>query len=140
MVKGTIYNKVTGYVVMTCQVAEEKDVDLQCILDPNYAAYHGEEVDGDRFYFKEGVPTERQVMNLVFEPLKPVDQEIKLSPGQMLRVTGITDGSKLTAPGNVDIIVDDGFFEWETDVPGEYHFSISKGAEFTGVAFHAIVG
>lgn len=142
MIVGTIYKISTGAVVMTVQGPDEDNVHLQCTLDPDYAAFVGEQVDGEKFYFKDGQPTLRTVMDVKFEPASPdsEDSMIKLGREQVLRVTGIPEGTRLIAPGNVDMIVDDGYFEWETDVRGNYHFSLFKDQSYTGVAFHAIVG
>jgi hypothetical protein len=142
MVKGTIYKKSNGQVVMTCQGPDEKNVELQCILDPDYAAYVGEEIDGDKFYFKDGKPVPRTPLPITIEPRRPdsVESEMKLGKGELLRVTGIPDGTRLIAPGQIDFIVDDGFFEWETDIQGTYNFTLYKDQSYTGVTFNAIVG
>lgn len=141
MIVGTIYSKSTGAVVMTVQGPDEANVHLQCILDPDYAAIVGQQVNGDTHYFKDGEPVPRVKMPVKFEPNGPGEEsEINLTFGQLLRVTGIPEGTRLIAPGNVDMIVDDGYFEWETEIPGVYHFSLFKDQSYTGVAFHAIVG
>lgn len=142
MIVGTIYKMSTGAVVMTVQGPDEENVHLQCILDSDYAAFVGEQIDGEKFYFKDGLPTLRTVMDVKFEPRRPnlEDSLINLSKGQNLRVTNIPEGTRLIAPGNVDMIIDDGYFEWESDVSGNYHFSLFKDQSYTGVTFHAIVG
>lgn len=142
MVLGTIYRKSNGAVAMTCRCPGEEDIHLQCILNPDYASFIGEEVDGSRFYFKDGKPELRTVMPLVYEPRRAdsVESELKLSKGELLRVSGIPVGTRLIAPGQIDIIVDDGFFEWETDVQGVYNFTLYKDQSFTEVTFNAIVG
>ena len=55
-------------------------------------------------------------------------------------VSNIPAGTRVIAPGSVDMIVDDGYIEWATDHAGMYGFWFIGGPEIEEVHFNAIVG
>lgn len=141
MIKGTIYNSTTGRIINTMQAGEEAHLALQVEGKADQAYILGVELDSRTWYVKDGVPTERASMGLIFEPRNPdEEEELILEVGELLRISNIPVGTRLIAPGGTDIIVDDGFIEWSTDHAGLYGFWLIAGADTEEVHFNAVVG
>ena len=143
MYTGTIYNAKTGRIVSTCRSTQESDIPLQCVSNPDYRAFLGEELSSLKYYFVNDLPVERPLMEGLAINGVPVDlesdedTEIALGTGETLSVTGVVDGTTLVYPGG-RIVVDDGFFEWSADDAGEYQFSLNVGL-YKGVNIHASI-
>lgn len=141
MIKGTIYVKETGRIINTIQAGDEAHIHLQVEGKPELACHIGAEFDSRLWYFKDGQPIERASMGLIYEPRNPdEDEELVLETGELLKVTNIPAGTRVIAPGSVDMIVDDGYIEWATDHAGMYGFWFIGGPEIEEVHFNAIVG
>lgn len=141
MLKGTLYNKVTGRIDSVLHAGDESHFELQLVGKPDLTYMLNVDLDSRYWYFKDGVPTERASMGLIFEPRNPDDEEeLTLEVGELLKISNIPVGTRLIAPGGTDIIVDDGFIEWSTEHPGMYGFWLIAGVENEEVHFNAIVG
>lgn len=140
MIKGTIYSSDTGSIRMTVICDTVENLNAQCSLDPALRAFEGEEYDAQTFYFVEDQPTPRPVMPIVAKingaPLSEGDL-VQMSPGDVLEIFGISPGSVLSHPGGYTEI-NDGFFDWSTDHPGEYSFQLSH-FPMQEVIFNAVV-
>lgn len=141
MIKGTIYNSITGRIINTIQAGDEEHIHLQVQGKEDMACHIGAELDSRQWYFKDGQPVERASMGLIFDPRNPDDEEeLVLEVGEVLKISNIPAGTRVIAPGGVDMIVDDGFIEWATDHAGMYGFWLIAGADTEEVHFNAIVG
>lgn len=131
MKEGTIYNTTTGRIEMNVVAPDEDGVRLQIAGRQGLEVILDEILDASAVYIKDGVVTDRPSMPWVGE-------EVFLTPGEVFRVDGVIEGSRVGFPGGT-MIVDDGFIEWATETPGSYPIFISK-FPFKEVTFNAIVG
>lgn len=75
--------------------------------------------DSGKYYFDGTEFTERPVMNLQFSAED-------VPAGEYFSVQNIPEGTMLEYPDGEPIEIDDGFFEWSTDFPGNYQFELTK--------------
>lgn len=75
--------------------------------------------DSQQYYFDSGEFIERPVMQPTYSP-----EQVPV--GEYFLVENIPEGVTLTTPDAQQIVIDDGFFEWSTDFPGNYQFELTK--------------
>lgn len=141
MKSGTIYDKLTGRVIMTVEAPDEDGVLLQVIDSDTQAALMNEQLDSKSFYVKSGEKADRPLMSLrakVDGSSVNIGESIQLPVGSILSVDNIEKGSVVLHPGG-ETKIDDGFIEWSALEPGVYFFEISN-FPFQEVRFNAVVG
>lgn len=137
--KGTIYNRNTGVIMSTVEAGDEDVIRLQCTLDPAYEAWIGEALDNTEWWFVDGKPVRVAQMDLKFShELDQEELEVRLEPGEVLRVDNIPKNSVIVHPDGVLTGVDDGYIEWSVDHPGSYYIGIFCSG-MSGVKFNAVV-
>lgn len=132
MKTGTIYNTVTGQIEMTIIAPDEEGVTVQTHGREDLGVIFDQQISGKNFYIADGKPVERPEMSL------SINQDVYLGIDEVLRVDGIPVGAKVVHPDGISQ-VDDGFIEWSSVEPGQYHFHITC-FPFKEVDFNAIVG
>lgn len=73
------------------------------------------------------------------EPRPDMDLDIadtEIAVDEYFRVDNIPEGATLYYPNEQTTTIDDGFFEWSTDIPGEYEFTL-ENFPYKSVTIHA---
>lgn len=69
-------------------------------------------------------------------PSTPGTTELEAGVDEYFRVDNIPEGALLKYPGNNEEVIDDGFFEWTTDLPGTFEFTLEL-FPYQPVTYHA---
>lgn len=73
------------------------------------------------------------------QPRPQMDLQITddtIAVNEYFRVDNIPEGTTLHYPNDLEEVIDDGFFEWSTEFPGEYEFTLSN-FPYKSVTVHA---
>ena len=115
MIQATIYNEITGQIIMNMEAPDEDSVHLQ-IQDPQKEKIlWNEKIDGNDFYFVAGAVVPRPVFTL------ELPEGDSLEVGEVWRVSGIPPGCVVYHPGG-RTVVEDGYIEWASETPGSFKF------------------
>lgn len=132
MFTGTIYDKVTGSVIMTIEAPDKQGVEIQVDDPSSQEILWGQKINGVTHYFVAGSVVPRPAFTFKVSP------GLNLQLGEVLRVSNIPPGCSVFYPGGV-IQVDDGYIEWSSTTPGEYAFTFEL-FPYQEVTLNAIVG
>lgn len=109
----TVYDPVTGEIKFNL-IGSVVEGDIPQGMEVAQGRY-----SSTQYYFNGTEFTERPVMDLQYS-------EQNIPVGEYFSVQNIPEGATLKVPGGQEIQIDDGFFEWSTDFPGQYSFEIIK--------------
>lgn len=143
---GSIYEKVTGRIVMTVVAPDQEGVEMQIAGSDKLAILFDKEVDGRNFYILDGVVTDRPRMSLLVRKqsdsscaeVTEDETQIILLQNEQFRITNIPAKSVVRHPGG-EALVNDGFVEWSAAERGSYEFEISN-FPYREVKINAVVG
>lgn len=123
----TIYNTATGAVL--AQIIGRMAFGMEHIGD---GIYEGD-INPNTHYIN---PETGEVEPRPAMPSTPGTTELEAGVEEYFRVDNIPEGTLLKYPGDLEEVIDDGFFEWTTDLPGTFEFTLEL-FPYQPVTYHA---